>query len=310
MNSAFETNSALDLDAARRDASSHLQYYWEAAEYDSVEELEDDEEEIRAAYAAIQAVVPDDATSAVGLTLLELGTLRAHLNDEVGTGEDHFEHQYAPPAGLDEDDQLGRDLAARVARAAERALALQSVSNLVWFSRACALHWLGEPDAAAEAYGEALRLDPYDDIARARVEQLRDVELPEPPGGLVTHHPHGFYVLEMTHLVGHSGSTKGWVWLLTDPSSVRSAADDYLDEWLAHRGASLDDECGVWTHLPGIGREESGLREAVRRAADERASIDWSLVPLPDLGHDALPVGQPVRWLGELHFFGATEHDD
>ncbi len=303
-------NSAPDLEAARSDAGSNLQNYWEATEYDSVEELEDEEAEIRAAYAAIQAAVPDDATSAVGLTLLELGKLRAHLNDEVGTGEDHFEYKHNPPAGLDEDDQQGRDLAARAARAAEHALTLQETSNLAWFARACALHWLGEHDAAADAYREALRLDPYDDIARARIEQLRDVELPEPPGGLITNHPHGFHVLEMTHLVGHSGSTKGWVWLLNDPSSVRSAADGYLDEWLGHHGASLDDECGVWTHLPGTGREGSELREAVRQTPEGRPFIDWSQVPLSDPGHDALPVGQPVRWLGELHFFGATEHDD
>jgi hypothetical protein len=114
----------------------------------------------------------------------------------------------------------------------------------------------------------------------------------------------------MTHLVGHSGSTKGWVWLLNDPASVHSAVDSHLEAWLAHTGPSLDDEFGVWTHVPGAGREGGELREAVRRSTEGRSFIDWSQVSLPDLGPDPLPAGQPVRWLGELHFFGATEYDD
>ncbi|MDX3224344.1 tetratricopeptide repeat protein [Streptomyces sp. ME19-01-6] len=299
-----------DLEAARRDAGSFLRYYWEAAEFDTAEELADDEAGIRAAYDVIQAAVPDDATSSTCLTLLELGKLRAHLNDAFGTSEDHFAYEHNPPAGLAEDDQRGRELAAAVVRAAERTLALQGSSNLAAFSRACALHWLGERDAAAEAYREALRLDPYDDIARARIEQLEDVELAEPPGGLITHHPHGFHVLEMTHLVGHSGSTKGWVWLLSDPSAVRDAADGYLDAWLADHGHSLDDEFSVWTHVPGAKRQGSGLCEALRRTAEGQPFIDWSQVPLADPVPDPLPVGQPIRWLGQLHFSGGTEHDD
>ncbi|MFF3686281.1 hypothetical protein [Streptomyces sp. NPDC002187] len=140
--------------------------------------------------------------------------------------------------------------------------------------------------------------------------QLENIELPEPPGGLVTHHPHGFHLLEMTHLVGHSGSTRGRVWLLSDPSSVRDAADGYLDAWLAGCGTGLDEEFSVWTHVPGSGREGSELREALGRTAEGQPFIDWSKVPLPDPGHVHLPVGQPVRWFGQLYFFGGTEHDD
>jgi tetratricopeptide (TPR) repeat protein len=299
-----------DLEAAHGGAGSFLQYYWEAAEYDALEDLEDDEAEIRAAYAAIQAVVPDDAAGATGLTLLQLGKFRAHLNDEFGTGVDHFDDEHNPPAGLDEEDQRGRELAAEVIRAAERALALQGSDNVAAFSRACALHWMGEHEAAAEAYREVLRIDPYDHIAKARIEQLEDVELPEPPGGLITRHPHGFHLLEMTHLVGHSGSTRGRVWLFSDPSAVRSAAEGYLEAWLADLGHSLDYECIVWTHVPGSRGEGSALREAIHRTAEGQPFIDWSQVSLPDPGLAPLPVGQPIRWHGQLHFFGGTEHDD
>ncbi|MDW6065778.1 hypothetical protein SAZ11_58325 [Streptomyces sp. FXJ1.4098] len=52
------------------------------------------------------------------------------------------------------------------------------------------------------------------------------------------------------------------------------------------------------------------MREAIHRTAEGRPFIDWSQVPLPDLGHDPLPAGQPIRWQGQLHFFGGTEHDD
>jgi hypothetical protein len=32
---------------------------------------------------------------------------------------------------------------------------------------------------------------------------------------------------------------------------------------------------------------------------------------LPSLMPDRrLPAGHPIRWLGQLHFFGCTEHDD
>ncbi|KAK1184204.1 hypothetical protein B7755_042530 [Streptomyces sp. NBS 14/10] len=303
-------DSQTDLEAARASAGSFLQYYWEAAEHDTVEELEDDEAEIRAAYAAIQAVVPDDATSSTGLTLLQLGTLRAHLNDEFGTSEDHFDYEHTPPAGLDEDDEQGRELAAEVVRAAERTLALQGSDNLAAFSRACALHWLGEHEAAAAAYRDVLRIDPYDHIAKARIEHLEDIELPEPPGGLIAQHPHGFHLLEMTHLIGHSGSTKGWVWLFSDPSSVHRAAEGCLETWLAGLGHSLDHECGIWTHVPGSADKGFELREAIHRTAEGRPFIDWSQVPLPELGHDPLPAGRPIRRQGQLHFFGGTEHDD
>lgn len=303
-------DSATDIEAIRREAASSLQYYWEAAEYDTPEDLEDDEAEVREACSAIQEDFPDDIVGSVCLTLLELGRLRAHLNDEISTANDHFDDEYNPPAGLDEDDQHGRALAAEVVRAAERTLALQETNNLAVFSRACGLHWMGDHDAAAAAYREALRLDPYDHIAKARIEQLENIELPEPPSGLTTHHPHGFHLLEMTHLVGHSGSTKGWVWLLSDPSSVRSSVDGYLDAWLANCGLGLDDEFSVLTHVPNSRREGYELREALGRTAEGQTFIDWSKVPLPDLGRSHLPVGQPIRWLGQLHFFGGTEHDD
>ncbi|MFI6694629.1 hypothetical protein ACIBLA_23280 [Streptomyces sp. NPDC050433] len=302
-------DSTADMESARADAGTALQFYWEAAEHELPEELADDEAEVGDAYAAVQESVPDDPTALSCLTLFALGRLRAHLNEEFGATEDHFEAAHHPPAELAPDDGPGRALAADVVRAADRALSRRPADNLAVFSRACALHWLGDHRAAA-AYREAVRLDPYDDIARTRVEQLDGIELPEPPGGFGTHHPHGFHLLEMTHLVGHGGSTKGWVWLVNDPSTVRDKADGHLAEWLALRGHSLDDDFGVWTHVPGGQGVGSELREALHHPPEGRPYIDWSKVPLPRPERDPLPVGQPIRWLGQLHFYGGTEHDD
>ncbi|WP_285584348.1 hypothetical protein [Actinoallomurus iriomotensis] len=115
-----------------------------------------------------------------------MGKLRAHLNEVSDGDEDHFEAWHDPPAGLDEDDELGREPAREVVEAARHALRLQPDDDLAVFSLACALHWLGEDQSAAAAHREALRVDPHDDVARARVEELEDVVLPDPPMRITT----------------------------------------------------------------------------------------------------------------------------
>ncbi|MEU5872204.1 hypothetical protein AB0A73_11680 [Glycomyces sp. NPDC047369] len=304
-------DKATDIEAAQREVGSLLRLYWEEARYNTPEEFEeDDEAEIRALCAALHDESPDNAVSSTCLALLELGKLRAHLNGEFSLGYDHFEDMYELPAGLDEDDEQGRSLAAAVVQAAQRTLALQETSNIAAFVLACALHWLGDQSAAAEAYREAFRLDPYDHIAKIRIEQIEQIELPAQPKGLVTHHPHGFHLLRMTHLMGHSGSTNGWVWLLSDSPAVRSTVDGYLDEWLDDYVSGLDDDFSVSTHVPGTASDGYDLREVLERTAEGRPFIDWSKVPLPELGPDPLPVGQPIRWDGQFHFHGGTEHAD
>ncbi|NIH81522.1 hypothetical protein [Amycolatopsis viridis] len=301
---------AADIEPALRDTGESLRQYWEATEHDTLEELDEEhEDEIRDAYAAIQASVPDDSTCAIGLTVLALGKLRAHLNGESGGVEDPFDAPWHPPAGLDADDELGRELAAEVVRAARRTLELQPADNLAAFSLACALHWLGDDAAAAAAYGVALRLDPQDDVARARVEAPEAVT-PSGPSPTASSYPYGFHLLEMTHVVGHSGSRRGRVWLLNDAAAVRAAADDHLDAWLANRAQSLSEDFGVWTHLPDAPGAGSELAPVLQEGAGGRQTIDWSKATLPSLGADRLPPGRPIRWHGQLHFFGCTELDD
>lgn len=297
-----------DIDSVRREAGAQLQFYWEAAEYDDRADLEETEDEIQEAYDGILELAEEDPISLTCLTVFALAKLRAQLNTEIGVSTDHFDDRYHSPAGL-ADDGEGRRLAAEVVTAADRALRQQPVDNLVVFARACALHWLDDLDAAAAGYREALRLDPYDDIARARVEELENTELPEPLGGAITAHPYGFHLLEMTHVVAHRGSMNGRVWLLNDPADVRRAADDYLDQWLKLEGQSLDQDFGLWTHLGGAGAGAE-LLPVVERPADGSPRIDWSRVPLPELGIERLPVGQPIRFHGQFYFFGTTEYDD
>ncbi|WP_131741841.1 hypothetical protein [Actinomadura roseirufa] len=299
-----------EIEALLRGAGESLRLFWEATEYDTLDDLEEDEDQLRETYAAVQAVAPDDPTSAVCLTVLALGRLRAHLNGEYDIADDPFEAPDDPPAGLATDDELGRDLATDVVRAAQRTLDLQPADNLAAFALACASHWLGDLTPSTSAYRQALQLDPHDDVARARIEALDNVTLAEPPTPIASHHPYGFHLLEMTHVVGHSGSLSGRVWLLNEPSAVREAADGYLDEWFKYHGLSLDEEFGLWTHLPGRPIEEAPLRDALQQDGNGHPAIDWSKVTLPSLGDHRLPVGHPIRWLGQLHFFGRTEHDD
>lgn len=249
-----------------------------------------------------------------------MAKLRAHLNGELGVATDHFDDRYNPPAGLDEDDDEGRRLAGAAVAAADRAIRRESADNLAFFVRACGLHWLGDREGAAAGYREALRLDPFDDLARARVEEFEDTVLPEPAGALASRLPYSFHLLEMTHVVAHSGSMNGRAWLLNDPADVRHAADDYLDQWLKLEDQSLDQDFGIWTQLvdgQGAGADLRPLLEHTPAAgsrststADGSPRIDWSRVPLPDLGAGRLPAGHPIRLHGRIHFFGTTEYDD
>jgi hypothetical protein len=102
----------------------------------------------------------------------------------------------------------------------------------------------------------------------------------------------------------------GRAWLLNDAVEARRAADDYLEQWLKLDGQSLGQDFGLWTHLAraqGVGAE---LGPLVQQTSDGAVRIDWSQVPLPDLGAARLPAGHPIRLHGQIHFFGTTKYDD
>ncbi|MFF4949928.1 hypothetical protein [Streptomyces chattanoogensis] len=302
-------------ESARTSAGLALQFYWETAEHEPPEaaELTELEEEIRTHCAALRQAAPDDTTVATLLAFLALAKLRAHLDEPV----DHHDTRHAGPVRVDDDDEPGRALATEVVRASRQALALRGTDNIAAFSLACALEWLGDHEAAVTAYCEAVRLDPHDSVAAARAQALEEgLKLPCPVPDRRALQPYGFHHLERTRVVGHSGATRGVEYLSTDRAGIRRAAEHQLDEWLAGACTGLDEEFALRTWLPGEAPGKSpgrtlcaDLRQALTQTPDGRQIIDWAKVPLPEL-HHPLPAGLPIRWYGNWHFHGETEHDD
>ncbi|WP_431896946.1 hypothetical protein [Nonomuraea sp. bgisy101] len=292
-------------DSARQAAAHALQLFWENVnEYGvPMDELIEEEAEIRGQYERILRVAPGDVAGATGLTLLALGKLRAHIGDELD--EEHQEDYGSPFAGL-RSDEAGHALAGAVVRDARRALDLDPANALAAFALGYALEWAGDTGAALTAYRDALRIDPYDSAALARLSALEGGERAHPEAGLPLHHSSGFYTLEMTHLVGHSGSTNGWAWLLTDLTEVKEFAEEHLQAWERERGASLEEQFWLSVYRPAHPAQHVDLREAIRGAR----TIDWSLTPIPALTGPPLPAGQPIRLNGEVLFYGETAFTD
>lgn len=224
------------------------------------------------------------------------------------------------PTKLKDTDEVGRNLAEDAAEAARITLEQQPDNSLAAFALARSLEWLDDRIAAVTAYRAALDVDPFDEVARSRLtflnrENLDDVPaLPAPGSRVPTWHPHGFYVVELTEPLNNSGDSSGVLGLLNDPKEVRSLADDYLQE----RSDEAEDDEGfadwldemtltLWTNLPGTAPLGMDLREALCPAPGGRQIIDWSQVAMADPLVEPLPAGCPVRWRGELLFFGTTE---
>lgn len=321
--------AASDVVHARLKAGELLRSYWTCPD-DQPEVLEEEEEQIRDFYVDVQAAGPNDVAGLVGMTLLTVAKLRSHIvhrytspldwcEDAMWRGALHVE-KTRRPTELTGTDKAGRALAEDAVEASRIALEQQPDNNLAAFALARSLEWLGDRDAAVTAYREALAVDPYDEAARSRLTILKGKSLddvpvrPAPGDRLSTWHPHGFYVLKLTEPLNNSGDVSGLLALLNDPDSARSHADGYLQDRL---GEVEEDEgfaewldevtLTLWTHLPGTSPLAMDLREALCPTPDGGRIIDWSQVAMADPLVEPLPAGCPVRWRGELLFFGATE---
>ncbi|MEU6720467.1 hypothetical protein ABZ897_54210 [Nonomuraea sp. NPDC046802] len=306
--------AALDAEHIRLCAGERLRFFWNCPD-DLPEARAEDEERIRDLYVDAQETDPDDVTCSVGMTLVAFSKLRAHICRSYAAPLDWFEDTMwgEPSAGrtprrraeLGRADAAGRELAEESVRMAGITLGLEPENCLAAFALARSLEWLGERGAAVAAYEKVLAIDPDDVAARSRLTAL-DAEPPPPTSG--NRHPYGFYVLELTEPIGHSGAREGCLALLNNPAAVRSLADDYLrdrlteddPEWLKEMRLTLR------TNLPGALPLAMDLREALHHTPDGRQAIDWRQVAMADPLHEPLPVGCPVRWRGELLFFGAT----
>jgi tetratricopeptide (TPR) repeat protein len=319
-----------------RSAGALLQEFWSFV-YRTPQEVEEEAAEIRDLLVRADRIEPGNVAGAVGLTVLTIGLLRGHVAETLGLDfEEDEDERYA---GLEPDDETGRALADGVIRAARRTLVLEPANNLAAFALGYALEWLREPTAAVAAYREALRIDPSDEPAGARLRALgQDVRSAcgirlaagqwawtsllrmchtvdhhgnrvGSRGGLTTGHAFGFHLLTMCHTVDHHGETQGWTWLLTDLAAVRDAVDGHLDDWVLDND-SLEDTCSLLTHIPGDELRVLDLSGAVSETTDGRHVVDWSQVKLPGTAGSPLLAGQPIRLAGQLHFFGANQHPE
>ena len=310
-----------ESDAVR--AGELLRAHW-ASLGDPPEALEEQEELIRDCYVDVEAAEPDDVTGLAGMTLLAFAKLWAHVvrcyPRPLDRCEDAMWARGSPmdrtrrPTRLKGTDAVGRRLAEDAADTARIALDQRPDDNLAAFALARSLEWLGDRSAAVTAYREALAADPYDEAARSRLTILDradagDVPARPAPGDRArTRHPHGFYVMELTEPLTNSGDVGGVLALLNEPNEVRTLADDYL------RGRADDDDGSAeWldemtlalvSNLPGTAPLQMDLREAVDPAGRE---IDWARVAMADPLAEPLPAGCPIRWRGELLFFGPAE---
>jgi tetratricopeptide (TPR) repeat protein len=281
-------------EATLHDTGVLLEHYAEQAEFFTRADIAQTAAEIREHYAEVEDADPGNITAALGLTVLSVATLKAHVLSEL---EEHWwEDEDTPFPGLDEDDRTGLALADEAVRAATRALELDPAGNLAAFSLGLALEWRGRSDEAITAYDRAVRLDPCDDVARTRIRALDGPEPPEPdPRIRTSSHARAFHLLRSTRPAGDDGDEEPEVWLLTDAAELRSEAERLLSE----RGPAGRHVLRLETYAPGEDVVVSDLLGATGEGADP--TLRWPAVVLRGA---PLPAGQPVRVGGVTYFYG------
>jgi tetratricopeptide (TPR) repeat protein len=268
-----------------------LEHYAEQAEFFTPADIAQSGAEIRDRYAEVQDTDPGNITAALGLTVLSVATLKAHVLSEL---EEHWwEDEDTPFAGLEDDDRTGHALADEAVRAATRALELDPAGNLAAFSLGLALEWRGRSDEAVTAYDRAARLDPRDDVARTRIRALDGPEPPEPdPRIRTSDHAHAFHLLRSTLPSGDGGDEETEVWLLTDAAELRNQAERLGSE----RGPAGRHVLRLETYVPG---DEVVVSDLLGAGTDPASR--WPAVVLRGA---PLPPGQPVRVGGVTYFYG------
>ncbi|MBB6038944.1 hypothetical protein [Phytomonospora endophytica] len=249
--------------------------------------------------AAFYARTPDDATAAVGLTLLAMARLSAHVEHDLGepfqAASSRYETLPAP------DDEHARALAAEVVAHATHARGLDPNDNLSAFEQGLAHELRGERAQAADAYRTAVRLDPYDHPAVARLETLTGEEAERPDEDPPCTHAGAFYVLELVATAPEGGDQERVVLVSTDAAAVRAEADALFATG-RHTYETLD--YAIETHQPGEDSESDFLLMALDDAADGHPTLTWDDIDMPPLREPLLPPGRAVRENGEVLFFG------
>lgn len=301
-------------------ASELLHFCWRSVVFDDCEAgaLEDEFAEVQRLY---DAAPQDDLAVATGTAVLSFIKLQAHVHEEIqptGWGEATDTGDSLPV--LEEDDDIGRGLAAEAVRTARRALEADPRDNLAALTLGLSLEFAGATEDAIDAYRDVLRTNPGDDDVRLRLGSLDVRPPPDPRDPDTCRHSQGFFLLQMHARTGNSDGDD-WYWLFTDHARIRPMVDGFVadhawedsfedgddDKWdprsLAFDPSPLE-KAYLLVHRPGEPETAVDLYRALRRTPDGTVRIDWPSLDLPGPAADLLSPYRPVRVDDRTFFFG------
>ena len=171
------------------------------------------------------------------------------------------------------------------------------------------------------AYRRALELDPWDEIALTRAQELDNeydparYEGPEP-----NPHSRHFWLLRGSERISNSGDEQVVYWRLSGSADVRDAIESVLsdvearnpdlaqfwgtDEYSDQQDGGFD----LITYVPGRPPRSFDVYDALCRTSSGGLEVDWGAVDLEEpLRAVRLPPGQPVRINGRTCFHGRHE---
>ncbi|GAA2460272.1 hypothetical protein GCM10010191_95920 [Actinomadura vinacea] len=168
-----------------------------------------------------------------------------------------------------------------------------------------ALKWLGDREGACQAFVEALRRDPWDQIARHQLEDLGGAPSEEPPPDPVWRRPYGFALLRAEVRVSNS-DWDTYAWLFDSVPSACAWGDHVVGAyWEGTELESFKDLLHLEVELraPGAAIVTHEVTGRIVRTGTRAFIIDWKSVPLPEEIASPLPAGRPIRVGGSTYFF-------
>ena len=278
----------------------------------------DDARTVREAYTQVQRTAPENLEAAVGLAVLADAELRFHMVNHVDTA---WWVEGPPIVHLPADDGAGHLLADEAAGAARHVLSLDPSNNLAAFIEGLAHECNGAREQALRAYRRALELDPWDEIALTRAQELdKEYYSPRYEGPEPNPHSRHFWLLRSSEPISNSGDEQVEYWCLSDPADVGEAIESVLSDvearnpdltqaWgTAEYPDHQDGEFNLIAYSPGRPPRSLNVYDALRRTSSGMLEVDWTAVDL-DKPPPAvrLPPGQPVRINGRTYFDGRHE---